>query len=103
VEWLLEIVGLIAIVVAVSALARWLGLLQPILLVVVGLALSFVRGFPVPELDPELIIVGLLPPLLFVGALETSVPAFRFNLRPILMLAIGHVLFIDIVGYSKLI
>jgi len=94
VEWLLEIVGLIAIVVAVSALARWLGLLQPILLVVVGLALSFVRGFPVPELDPELIIVGLLPPLLFVGALETSVPAFRFNLRPILMLAIGHVLFI---------
>ncbi len=94
--FLLEIVGLVAIVVAVSALARRLGLLQPILLVVVGLGLSIVPGFPVPVLDPEIVIVGLLPPLLYVAALETSVPAFRFNLRPILLLAVGHVLFIAV-------
>jgi monovalent cation/hydrogen antiporter len=96
VTFLLEIVGLVAVVVAVSALARRLGLLQPILLVVVGLALSLVPGFPVPVLDPEIVIVGLLPPLLYVAALETSVPAFRFNLRPILLLAVGHVLFIAV-------
>ncbi len=94
--FLLEIVGLVAVVVAVSALARRLGLLQPILLVLVGLGLSLVPGFPVPVLDPEIVIVGLLPPLLFVAALETSVPAFRFNLRPILLLAVGHVLFIAV-------
>jgi monovalent cation/hydrogen antiporter len=87
------VVGLVAVVVAVSALARRLHLLTPIALVLVGLALSLVPGFPVPHLDPELILVGVLPPLLYVAALETSVPAFRFNLRPILLLAIGLVLF----------
>ena len=81
-------------VVAVTAVARRFGLLAPILLVVVGLALSFVPDFPVPQLDPELVIVGILPPLLYVAALEISVPAFKYNLRPILQLAVGHVLFI---------
>jgi Na+/H+ antiporter len=88
------VVGLVALVVAVNAVARRFGLLAPILLVVVGLAVSFVPDFPVPQLDPELVIVGILPPLLYVAALEISVPAFKYNLRPILQLAIGHVLFI---------
>jgi monovalent cation/hydrogen antiporter len=92
VEVLTQTVGLVAIVVVVSALARRLGLLAPILLVVVGLLLSQVDGFPVVRLDPEFILIGILPPLLFVAALETSVPAFRFNLRPILLLAVGLVL-----------
>ncbi len=91
---LIEVVGLVVVVVAVSAAARRLGVLAPILLVVVGLVLSFVPQFPVPEIDPELVIVGILPPLLYVAAIEMSVPAFRFNLRPILLLAVGHVLFI---------
>jgi Na+/H+ antiporter len=94
VEALPVIVGLVAVVVAVSALARRLGLLQPILLVVVGLALSIVPGVPIPALAPNVVITGILPPLLYVAALETSVPAFRYNLRPILALAVGHVLFI---------
>jgi CPA1 family monovalent cation:H+ antiporter len=93
VENLLTIVELIAIVVAVSAVAHRFGLLSPILLVVVGLALAFVPGFPVPALDPELILVGVIPPLLYVAAVETSVPAFKYNLRAILWLAIGLVLF----------
>jgi CPA1 family monovalent cation:H+ antiporter len=68
---------------------------------VVGLALSFVPHFPVPDVDPELVITGVLPPLLYVAALETSVPAFKFNLRPILLLAVGHVLFIAaLVGFA---
>jgi CPA1 family monovalent cation:H+ antiporter len=91
---LLVVVGLVAVVVAVAAAARRFGLLSPILLVVVGLALSFVPHFPVPEIDPDLVITGVLPPLLYVAALETSVPAFKFNLRPIMLLAVGHVLFI---------
>jgi monovalent cation/hydrogen antiporter len=91
---LLVVVLLVAVVVAVSAAARRFGLLAPILLVVVGLALSFVPGFPVPEVDPRFVITAVLPPLLYVAALETSVPAFKFNLRPIMSLAVGHVLFI---------
>jgi CPA1 family monovalent cation:H+ antiporter len=90
---LLQVAGLTAIVVAVSSAARRLGVPGPIALVVVGLALSVVPGFPVLRLDPEFVIIGVLPPLLYVAALETSVPAFKHNLRPILQLAIGLVLF----------
>lgn len=91
-EALIEVVGLVAIVVAIVALARRTRVPVPILLVVAGLALSFVPGAPEVRLDPELVLIGILPPLLYVAALETSVPAFRFNLRPILLLAVGLVL-----------
>jgi CPA1 family monovalent cation:H+ antiporter len=84
---------MVAVVVAVAALAKRIGILAPILLVAVGIGLSFVPGVPAVELDPKLVIAGVLPPLLYVAALETSVPAFRFNLRPILLLAVGLVLF----------
>ena len=86
-------VGLVAIVVAVSAGARRFGLLTPIVLVIAGLALSLVPGFPTYHLESEFVLIGVLPPLLYVAALETSVPAFRYNLRPILLLAIGLVVF----------
>src|SRR5262245_66687147 len=90
---MLDVVALVAVVVAVFALARRLGVLAPIALVVVGLLLSVVPGFPVVHLDPEFVLIGILPPLLYVAALETSVPAFKVNLRPILLLAIGLVIF----------
>ena len=90
---LLILVGLVTVVVAVSGLAGRLGLLAPILLVMAGVALSFIPGVPHLRLDPQVVLVGILPPLLYVAAVETSVPAFRFNLRPILLLAVGLVLF----------
>jgi monovalent cation/hydrogen antiporter len=93
VEVLAETVSLIAIVVAVQALARRLGLLAPILLVGVGVAISYLPHVPSIDLDPEFVLIGIVPPLLFVAALETSVPAVRYNLRPILLLAVGLVLF----------
>ena len=88
-----DVVWLVTVVVAVSALARRWSLVTPIFLVVVGLGLSLVPGFPTIGLDPEFILIGILPPLLYVAALETSVPAFKHNLRPILLLAIGLVIF----------
>jgi len=90
---LLVLVGLTAVVVVVSAVARRLGVLSPMLLVAVGIGLSFVDPIPAVRLDPELVLIGILPPLLYVAAIETSVPAFRFNLKPILLLAVGLVLF----------
>ncbi len=91
--FLLTVAGLTAVVVAVSAVSRKLRVLSPIALVLVGLVLSYVfhdRSF---ALEPEFVLIGVLPPLLYVAALETSVPALRYNLRPILLLAIGLVLF----------
>ena len=90
---LTEIVVLLAVAVFGAALARKIGLLSPILLMILGLGLSFVPGFPEFHLEPEFVLIGVLPPLLYVAALQTSVPAFRFNLRPILLLGVGLVIF----------
>lgn len=90
---LLTVVGLVTVVVVVAALARRLGLLAPILLLVTGLAIALLPGVPVIKLQPDLVLIWFLPPLLYVAAVNTSVPAFRFNLRPILLLAIGLVVF----------
>ncbi|MFK3984077.1 Na+/H+ antiporter [Micromonospora sp. NPDC050397] len=96
-EPLFEVVLFLAIATLGAALARRFGLLAPIVLLVLGVALSFVPGFPLVRLDPELVLVGILPPLLYVAAIQTSVPAFRYNLRPILLLAVGLVLFTAVV------
>jgi Na+/H+ antiporter len=92
-ESIVDVVALVAISVLGAALARRLGFVAPLVLLVAGLALSFVPGMPEAHLDPDLVLIGILPPLLYTAALETSVPAFRRALRPILLLAVGLVLF----------
>ncbi|WP_020575231.1 Na+/H+ antiporter [Actinopolymorpha alba] len=94
---LLDGVLLLAIVGAVSGLARRVGLLAPILLVMVGIIMSYLPFVPAFHLEPELVLGGILPLLLYAAAIQTSVPAFRRNLRPIGLLAFGHVLFITLV------
>ena len=89
---IVDVVVLVAISVVGAALARRLGFVAPLVLLVAGLALSYVPGFPQAHLEPELVLIGILPPLLYVAALQTSVPAFRRALRPILLLAVGLVL-----------
>jgi CPA1 family monovalent cation:H+ antiporter len=92
-EALLDVVALLAVAVFGAALARKIGILSPILLMVLGLALSFLPGFPEIHIEPEVVLIGILPPLLYAAALQTSVPAFKYNLRPILLLAVGLVVF----------
>ncbi|KUL32728.1 Na+/H+ antiporter [Actinoplanes awajinensis] len=91
-ESIVDTVVLVAIAVVGAALARRLGFVAPLVLLVAGLALSYVPEFPEAHLEPELVLIGILPPLLYVAALQTSVPAFRLALRPILLLAVGLVL-----------
>jgi Na+/H+ antiporter len=69
----------------------------PILLVIGGLALGFVPGLPAPELPPELVLIGFLPPLLYSAAFFTSLRDFRANLRPISLLSFGLVLLTTVV------
>ena len=77
---------------ALATLATRLGVPYPILLVLGGSALGFVPGLPPVELDPELVFLLFLPPLLYVSALFTSWRDFRANVRPITLLAVGLVL-----------
>jgi CPA1 family monovalent cation:H+ antiporter len=86
-------VGLLLAVAALALIARRLNVPYPILFVVGGLLLSLIPGLPSIHLDPDLIFLFVLPPLLFLPALFTSWRDFRLNLRPISLLAIGLVLF----------
>ncbi|MFC7584356.1 Na+/H+ antiporter [Nonomuraea antimicrobica] len=84
----------------VSALARRLGVPSPIALVVAGILVSLIPGLPRYELDPELVLFGFLPPLLYAEALDTSLRDLRANLRSITLLSVGLVLASTIaVGY----
>ena len=86
------LLGLLAATTALLALAPRLRIPYPILLVLGGLALGFVPGMPDFELPPQLVLVGVLPPLLYSSAFFTSLRDLRANARPIGLLAIGLVL-----------
>lgn len=86
------IVVLFATVGALAVVADKISLPYPLVLVVGGLALSFVPELPEVKLNPEVVFYFILPALLYPAALFTSWRDFRRNLRPILMLAIGLVL-----------
>ena len=86
-------VGMLLAVAALALLARKLHIPYPILFVIGGLLLGLIPGLPKVRLDPELVFVFFLPPLLFPAAMFTSWRDFRANLRPISLLAIGLVLF----------
>src|SRR5262249_33998974 len=72
-----------------AAIARRFEKPYPIALVIAGLFLGFVRGIPTITLDPEVIFLIVLPPLLYAAAWTTSWRMFRYNLVSIAMLAVG--------------
>jgi Na+/H+ antiporter len=84
---------LLLFVVIFAALARKLQTPYPIVLVVAGLLLSFIPGIPRISLDPDLVFLVVLPPLLYSAAWLTNWRDFRFNMVSILMLAFGLVAF----------
>jgi CPA1 family monovalent cation:H+ antiporter len=86
-------VGLLLAVAVLAWLARKLTIPYPILFVIGGLLLGLIPKLPKVRLNPELVFLFFLPPLLFPAALFTSWRDFRANLRPISLLAIGLVLF----------
>ncbi|MEV6609642.1 Na+/H+ antiporter [Kutzneria sp. NPDC051319] len=88
-----EIVALVVAVLAVTAVARRLDWSAPLCLIAVGVAASFVPGVPDYQLDPEVVLVGLLPPLLYSTAIQTSLVDFRRLRNPIAVLSVGLVLF----------
>nr|WP_246390799.1 Na+/H+ antiporter [Nocardioides soli] len=65
----------------------------PLLLVVAGVAASFLPFVPQLHLEPEVVLFGLLPPLLYSAAITSSLGDFNANRRSILLLSVGLVLF----------
>ncbi len=90
------IIVLLAVVIAVSGLARRWRFPAPLILVLVGLIGSSVPWIPNVELNADLVLVGLLPPILYATAIRTSLIDFRSNRRPIAFLSVGLVLFTTI-------
>ena len=75
------------------ALARRINVAPAILLLLAGIALAFVPGMPSLELPPELVLLLVLPPLIYSASVAMSWREFKFNLRPIILLAVGCVIF----------
>ena len=91
------VLGLFVVAVALAYVARWIGVAYPILLVLGGLALGLVPGVPTIVLDPSVVFLLLLPPILFGAGYSTPIRDFKANLRPIVLLAVGLVLFTTVV------
>src|ERR687889_638528 len=91
-RWLEERYVPTVAVAALATLANRVKVPYPILLVIGGSVLGFVPGLPKVRLDPELVFLLFLPPLLYVSALFTSWRDFRANIRPITFLSVGLVL-----------
>jgi monovalent cation/hydrogen antiporter len=87
------LVLLLVVQAGVAVIAARLKIPSAILLVVTGALLAIIPGLPAVELDPELVLLLVLPPILYTSAVAMSWSEFRFNLRPITLLAFGCVVF----------
>src|SRR5437867_10101618 len=91
------VLTLLVAVTLLALVARRFQLPTPALLVAGGLLVALVPGLPVVRFDPQLVFLVFIPPLLYRASLLASYRDVRANLRPILSLGVGHVLFVTIV------
>ncbi|MBV9890029.1 MAG: Na+/H+ antiporter [Rhizobacter sp.] len=91
VPWLVLL--LLLLVAALSVASCRIQVTRPVLMLVAGVAIAFVPVWPGLSLEPELVLTLLLPPLLYTSGVNMSWRGFRSYLRPILLLAVGCVLF----------
>jgi monovalent cation/hydrogen antiporter len=84
---------MLAVLAAVAVAAKRLNVAPSILLVVAGIGMALVPGLPKVTLAPEVVLLVILPPLIYSAGVAMSWRAFRFNLRPIALLAFGCVVF----------
>ncbi|MBX9394100.1 Na+/H+ antiporter [Streptomyces sp. TRM72054] len=86
---------------AIAAAGRRTPVPAPLLLVAVGLAVSYVPGVPDYHLDPHIVLPLILPPLLHTAATDSSYLDLRAQLRPVALLSVGYVLFATcVVGWA---
>src|SRR5207248_10076445 len=91
------VLALLVGVTSLALVARRLDVPTPALLVVGGVLVALLPGLPAVQFDPQLVFLVFIPPLLYRASLLASYRDVRANLRPILLLGVGHVLFVTIV------
>jgi len=84
---------LLAVLAGAALVARRTQIAPAILLLLAGVALAYVPGMPAVELPPDVVLLVVLPPLIYSASVAMSWREFRYNLRPIILLAVGCVLF----------
>jgi CPA1 family monovalent cation:H+ antiporter len=84
---------LLAVLAGTALVARRINAAPAILLLLAGIVLAFVPGMPSVELPPELVLLVVLPPLIYSASVAMSWREFRFNLRVIILLSVGCVIF----------
>src|SRR5271169_774069 len=84
---------MLAVLAAVAVAAKRLNIAPSILLVVAGIGMALIPGLPKVTLAPEVVLLVILPPLIYSAGVAMSWREFRFNLRPIALLAFGCVVF----------
>jgi Na+/H+ antiporter len=87
------IIILLAVVTALAEITDKIKIPYPILLVMAGIGIGLFPGLPTISLDPEIVFLVFLPPILYAAAWDTSWPDFKKAKRPITLLAIGCVIF----------
>ncbi len=87
-ELALLLVSMAAVVLSVAAISDRLHVPAPLLLIVVGAAASYLPGLPTIHLESEVVLLGLLPPLLYAAAIQTSLVDFNANRGTILRLSV---------------
>lgn len=88
----LVLFGLLVAVAGLAVVARIARIPYPILLVLGGLGIGLVPGAPELELDPDVVLLIFLPPLLYAAAFFSNLRELRANMRPIGLLAVGLVI-----------
>lgn len=87
-DYALVAVAGVVLIVAAAAFSSRLGIAAPLLLVVAGIGYSFIPGVPEIDVEPELILMGVLPPLLYAAAIQLPVVDFRRNFGSISALSV---------------
>ncbi len=96
-ELALLLVSMAAVVLAATAVSDRLHVPAPLLLILVGAAASYVPGVPTIHLESEVVLLGLLPPLLYAAAIQTSLVDFNANRGSILRLSVVLVVLTSLV------
>lgn len=91
-ELLFLVGGGLVVIIAAAVLSRRTGVAAPLLLLALGVAAAYLPSVPEIELDPELILAGVLPPLLYASAVRMPLVDLRRNLGLIAWLSVGLVI-----------
>lgn len=104
-ELALALVGIALVVLAVTAAAERLRISPPLMLIAAGVVVALIGGsiaddYSIFDVSPELVLIGILPPLLYSAAYNTSFVDFRRNRRALISLSVGLVVFTTfVVGF----